>query len=206
MLNSQPSERSMSEVGEFCDLRSASAPAKNWFAVFTAPRHEKRVEEHLRVRGIESFLPLCKRARQWKDGSKGTVYLPLFSSYVFARIGRDGRVPVLTVPGVLAIVGSRRESFSVPDTYIHFLREGLLQGRIEPHPYLTIGARVRIRSGIMAGVEGILLRQKNDCRVVLTLEMIMKSVTVEVAIDEIEPVDRSCCTFPPQLAPLRDPS
>jgi transcription antitermination factor NusG len=95
---------------------------------------------------------------------------------------------VLAIPGVISIVGGGRESLSVPDSYIHFLREGLRQGKIELHPYLTSGARVRIRSGVMAGMEGILLRKKNDFRVVLTLEMIMKSVKVEVEMDDIEPV------------------
>jgi transcription antitermination factor NusG len=170
--------------------------AKKWFAVFTAPRHEKRVEKHFRVREIESFLPLFRMQRQWKDGSKGTLQLPLFSSYIFARIGCGGRLPVLAIPGVVSIVGGGRDSMCVPDSYVHFLREGLQQGKIEPHPYLTSGARVRIRSGIMAGMEGILLRKKNDFRVVLTLEMIMKSVKVEVEIDDIEPVDRSCAALP----------
>src|SRR6267154_670457 len=122
-----------------------SATAKNWFAVFTAPRHEKRVEEHLRIREIESFLPLCRMQRRWKDGSKGILQLPLFSSYIFVRIGRGGRSPVLAIPGVISIVGGGRESSSVRDSYIDFLREGLRQGKIEPHPCLTSGARVRIR-------------------------------------------------------------
>jgi len=77
----------------------------------------------------------------------------------------------------------------VPESYIHCLQEGLQQGKIEPHAYLATGTRVRIRSGVMAGMEGILLRKKNDFRVVLTLQMIMKSVKVEVELDEIEPVD-----------------
>jgi len=164
--------------------------SKNWFAVFTAPRHEKKVEEHFHVQGIESFLPLCQMPRQWKDRSKGTLYLPLFSNYIFVRIDCSGRSPVLKIPGVLSIVGGGREAWSVPDSYIHFLREGLRQGKIKPHPCLTSGTRVRIRSGVMAGMEGILLRNKNDFRVVLTLEMIMKSVRVEVEIDNVESVDQ----------------
>ena len=190
---------------ELCPIRSSlniSAMAKNWFAVFTAPRHEKRVEEYFRVREIESFLPLCQTPRQWKDGSKGTLQLPLFSSYIFARIGGGGRIPVLATPGVISIVGGGRESMSVPDSYIHFLQEGLRQGKIEPHPYLTSGTRVRIRSGVMAGMEGILLRRKNDFRVVLTLEMIMKSVRVEVELDDIEPVGRASCGYLSQAAEI----
>lgn len=164
--------------------------AKNWFAVFTVPRHEKQVEEYFRVRQIESFLPLIRMGRRWKDGSKGIVELPLFPSYTFVRIGCGGRVPVLSVPGVISIVGGGRKSMSISDSYIHFLQKGLQEGKIEPHPYLTSGTKVRIRSGVMVGVEGILLRKKNDFRVVLTLEMIMKSVKIEVELGDIEPVGR----------------
>jgi transcription antitermination factor NusG len=190
----------MSDTVASCDSGSNCSAAKNWFAVFTVPRHEKRVEEHFRVREIESFLPLYQTQRQWKDGSKWMLQLPLFSSYVFARIGRGGRVSVLEVPGVISIVGSVRESLPVADSYIHFLREALLQGKIEPHPYLTTGARVRIRSGVMAGMEGVLLHKKNNFRVVLTLEMIMKSVKVEVAMDDIEPVGRASYAYLSQIA------
>jgi transcription antitermination factor NusG len=174
--------------------------AKNWFAVFTVPRHEKRVEAHFRLREIENFLPLYQRQRQWKDGSKGMLQLPLFSSYIFVRIGWDGRVPVLKVPGVISIVGCGPQPLPIPDSYIHGLREGLRQGGIEPHPYLTAGARVRIRSGAMAGMEGVLVRKKNSFRVVLTLEMIMRSVTVEVEMEDIEPVRRTSCASDLQVA------
>lgn len=166
---------------------------RNWFAVFTLPRHEKRVQEHLSAREIEHFLPLLQAQRRWKDGSKRVLQLPLFSNYIFVRIGRQGRLPLLAVPGVLSIVGGGRESASVPESYIEFLRDGLRHGRIEAHPYLTSGSRVRIRSGIMAGTEGILLRQKSSFRVVLTLEMIMKSIRVEVQMEDIEPVEPASC-------------
>jgi|SRR5581483_648626 len=160
---------------------------KNWFAVFTTPRHEKRIEEHFRIRDIESFLPLYETQRQWKDRSKRTLFFPLFPNYIFVRIGRGDRVSVLEVPGVVAIVGGMRESLPVSDTYIHFLREGLRHGKIEPHPYLATGTKIRIRSGVMAGMEGFLVYKKNKSRVVLTLEMITKSVMAEVALDDIEP-------------------
>jgi transcription antitermination factor NusG len=171
------------------------ATTKNWFAVFTTPRHEKRVEEHFRVREIESFLPLCRIRREWKDGSKVTIQIPLFPNYIFVRIERNERVPVLEVPGVLSIVGGGRESMSIPGSYIYGLQEGLRQGKIEPHSHLAAGMRVRIRSGVMAGMEGILLRKRSDFRVVLTLQMIMKSVKVEVELDEIEPIDSASHLF-----------
>jgi transcription antitermination factor NusG len=173
---------------------SGSEAAKNWFAVFTVPRHEKRVEEHFRLREIENFLPLYQRQREWKDGSKGMLQLPLFSRYIFVRIGCEGRVPVCKVPGVISIVGCGPQPLPIPDAYIHWLREGLRHGKMEPHLHLIAGAKVRIRSGAMAGMEGVLLRKKNNYRVVLTLEMIMKSVTVEVEIENIEPVGQMCGT------------
>lgn len=175
------------------DGSHTSQSPRNWFAVFTLPRHEKRVQEHLSAREIEHFLPLLQAQRRWKDGSRRVLQLPLFSNYIFVRIGRQGRLPLLAVPGVLSIVGGGRESASVPESYIEFLRDGLRHGRIEAHPYLTSGSRVRIRSGIMAGTEGILLRQKGSFRVVLTLEMIMKSIRVEVQMQDIEPVDPASC-------------
>ncbi len=184
----------MSDTGAYCDSRSpCSPPAKNWFAVFTTPRHEKRVEEHFCSRQIESFLPLLRKQCQWKDGSKRMLQLPLLPNYIFVHLDYGERVPVLAVPGVLSIVGGGREGSTIPDKYIHSLRATLQQGRIEPHPYLTMGTRVRIRSGVMEGMEGVLLRKKNGIRVVLTIEMIMRSVIVEVGMDEIEPLARISC-------------
>lgn len=177
----------------------AAARAQDWFAVFVTPRHEKRVDEHCRVRGIESFVPLFQTQSRWKDGSKRMLQLPLFPSYIFVRVGSSTRASVLQVPGVILIVGGGRQQLPVPDSYIHFLREGLLQGRIEPHPYLTVGTRVRIRSGVMAGMEGVLVWKKNKFRVVLTLDMIMKSVTVEIAIGNIEPVGHPAAVPMPQM-------
>jgi len=175
--------------------------AKSWFAVFTVPRHEKRVETHLGLREIENFLPLCQKQRQWKDGSKGLLQLPLFSNYIFVRIDREGRVPVLRVPGVISIVGFGQQPLPVADSYIHCLREGLRQGKIEPYPYhLKEGTRVRIRSGVMAGMEGVLIRRKNSFRVVLALEMIMKSVMVEVEMEDIEPIGLISSASAPELA------
>lgn len=175
--------------------------ARNWFAVFTAPRHEKRVEAHFLLRKIENFLPVYRKEREWKDGSKGMLQLPLFPSYIFVRIGCGQRIPVLEVPGVISIV-SGPKALAVPDSYIDFLREGLRRGKIGPHPYLTAGTRVRIRSGMMAGMEGVLVRKKNNFRVVLTLEMIMSSVTVEVRMEDLELVSGTSCTSEYGLQPM----
>ena len=166
---------------------SDSTPAPKWFAAYTATHHEKHVHQALADRQVESFLPLYSTRRQWKKRLPETVHLPLFPNYVFVRISRRERTAVLGTPGVFSIVGSAREPWPVPDPDIEAIRLGLQTRKIEPHSYLTVGERVRIRAGVMTGVEGILVRKKNDFRVVLSLDAIMRSVAVEVDADDIEP-------------------
>lgn len=160
-----------------------------WFAVYTTPRHEKHVSEILMHRQIETFLPLYRTTRRWTKSRPVDLELPLFPTYVFARVAQRVRGAVLGTPGVLSIVGSGREPWPLPDFEIEALRTGLLERKIEPHRYLTVGERARIKAGVMAGVEGVLVRKKNDIRVVLSLDAIMRSVAVEVDVDDIEPAD-----------------
>jgi len=163
---------------------SESSSPSEWFAIYVMTRHEKRITEHLRIRQIEYFLPLYPARRQWKDGSKVTVQLPLFPNYLFVRTLRNQRGRVLEVPGVLSAVG-KRESSVISDIYIDSLRQAVGSGKVEPHPYLATGVLVRVRSGILAGLQGIVLRQKSNCRVVLSLELIMRSVAVEVNLADL---------------------
>src|ERR1017187_5838451 len=168
-------------------LTASADTLPRWFAVYTTPRHEKHVSEILAERQIETFLPLYRANRQWKKSSPVVLDLPLFPTYVFVRIERKSRGVILGTPGVLSIVGSSKESWPLPDFEIDALRSGLLERKIEPHPYLVVGERVRIMAGVMAGVEGVLVRKKSDLRVVLSLDTIMRSVAVEVNADDIEP-------------------
>jgi len=173
--------------------------ASRWFAVYTAPRHEKRLGEHFGVRQIEYFLPLYRTLRRWKDGSRVTLELPLFPNYIFVRICRSQRVRVLEVPGVLWIAGCGREPAPLPDGEIEALRRGMVLSKIEPHSYLVVGERVRINAGPLVGMEGVLIRKKNSFRVVLTISMIMQSIAVELDIDDLEPAK-------PTLYPIVLPS
>jgi transcription antitermination factor NusG len=160
-----------------------------WFAVYTISRHEKRVAQHLTQRDIEYYLPLYRSQRKWSDGSRVTLDLPLFPGYLFVHIKRTERVRVLDVPGALAVVGGTgREPVALPDEAIDALRIGLHLRRAEPHPLLTVGQRARIRSGALAGMEGVVVRMKNSIRVVLTVEHIQRSIAVEVDGDDLEPV------------------
>jgi transcription antitermination factor NusG len=161
-----------------------------WFAVYTNSRHEKRVAQHLTQREIEYYLPLYKAQRKWSDGSRVTLDLPLFPGYLFVHIKRNERGLVLGVPGTLAVVGGTGgEPAPLPDAAIDALRTGLHLRHAEPHPMLTVGQRARIRSGALAGMEGIVVRKKNSCRVILTLEHIQRSIAVEVDGDDLEPLE-----------------
>jgi transcription antitermination factor NusG len=180
-------------------IRAAVDSPLQWFAAYIPPRHEKHVYELLTERRIEAFLPLYRTARQWKKSRPIVLELPLFPTYVFVRIFRQTRHAVRGLPGVLSLVGSAREPWPLPDFEIDALRRSLQTGRVEPHPYLKVGERVRIKNGMMTGVEGILVRKKNDFRVVLSLETIMRSVAIEVDADDLDPADTPASWIAPKV-------
>ena len=190
MLNNQVEANLLHTSGLVQDCHPGFQIVPSWFAVYTSSRHEKRVQQHLSQRGIEHFLPIYRSQRKWSDGSRVTLDLPLFPGYIFVSIKRFERVRVLEVPGVLAIVGGTgREPAPLPEVEINALRTGLHLRQVEPHPFLTVGERVRIRSGALAGMEGVVVRMKNALRVILTMDLILQSIAVEVDAREIEPVD-----------------
>ena len=161
--------------------------SSRWYAVYTTNRHEKRVAHHFSLREIEHYLPLYRVERKWRNGLRVTLDLPLFPCYIFARIPASDRVRVLNVPGALTVVGGTgREPVPLPDADIDALRWGLQERLIEPHPRLTAGQPVRILSGAFAGMEGMVLRRKGACRVVITLKQIMQSIAVEVDESNLE--------------------
>lgn len=178
------------------DLEGSSNHLR-WYAVFTLTRHEKRVRAQCEEHQIESFLPTYKVKHRWKNRRSVHLELPLFPGYSFVRIEPRTRLHVLQLPGVISIVSSGRNMLPIPDEYMNSLREGLLVYRMEPHPGLALGCRVRISQGPMAGAVGILERDKNNFRVVLKLEMLARSVAVEVGASEIEPceIDTSSMDF-----------
>lgn len=160
----------------------------SWLAVYTSSRHEKRVAKQLSLREIENFLPLIEKQHHWSKRSTVSLELPLFPNYLFVRIAPPQRIAVLNVPGVLGIVGRGPIPSSLPDAEIDRLRQGIKLGKLEPHPYPATGERVRIKAGPMAGMEGVLLRKKNELRLVLTLDLIQRSVAVEIDAHDVEPV------------------
>jgi transcription antitermination factor NusG len=160
----------------------------HWYAVYTSPRHEKRVRQHLEYRRVESFLPLFRSIRRWKNGCKAQVELPLFPGYLFVNIPRIERVRVLDVPGVLSFVGPKAEPARLSDFEIETLRIGLHLQKFEPYRGLAIGQRVRINAGALQGLEGTLVRNAKGLRVVITVNLIQQSVAVELDADAVKPL------------------
>jgi len=178
--------------GRLSMLTSLSVDERNrldtaWWAVYTRHQHEKVVAEMLSAKGFDVFLPLYQSARRWKDRSK-VLSLPLFPCYLFVRGGIDRRLQVVTTPGVHMILFRGERVAIVPDAEIEALQravEGSL--RVEPHPFLKCGMRVRVTRGALAGVEGILIRKKNLFRLILSVDMLAQSVAVEVHSSDVEP-------------------
>jgi transcription antitermination factor NusG len=162
--------------------------AVRWYAVYTVPQNEKSAVRHLSLRSIESFLPTYDTMRVWKNRQRVHLALPLFPSYLFVRIGSRERGKVLSAPGVLRIVGNGREPLPVPDAMIDFLRSDICANKIEPYRELVVGQKVRICSGAMRGLEGVLVRKNNNLRFVLTVDLINQHAAVEIGAENLEPV------------------
>ncbi len=160
----------------------------HWYALYTCPRHEKCVAQQIEQRRIDCFLPLYRSVRRWRDRRK-ELELALFPGYVFVRLALEDRLRVLQLPSAVRLVSFNGQPAPLPEAEIEALRQRLASGtRIEPHPYLCVGRRVRVCAGPMQGLEGIIVRRKDHCRLVFSLDLIMRSVAVEVDESDVEPV------------------
>ena len=176
----------VSEQGKVVSARwPIESVIPQWCVAYTSANHEKRVTEQLLQRSVEHFLPLYESVRRWKD-RRIKLQLPLFPGYVFVRLPLCDRMKVLQVPGVARLVGFNGQPAVLADKEIEALRTSTI-ARLgaKPHPYLTVGRRVRIQRGVLEGVEGILIRRKNALRVVLSIDLIMRSVSVEVDASDL---------------------
>jgi transcription antitermination factor NusG len=159
---------------------------QRWYAVYTCANHEKRIAAQFDERSIENFLPLYETVRRWKD-RRMRIALPLFPGYIFVRHSLLKRLDILQVPGVVRLVGFNNIAAPLPIEDIETLRYGLKRSyNAEPHPYLTIGRRVRVVHGPFDGLEGILLRRKGNLRVVISIHLIMRSVAVDVDLSDVQ--------------------
>jgi len=175
--------RALAAVGTWDSPPEYSQP--HWYAAYTCANHEKTTAAQMVQHGIGHFLPTYESVRRWKD-RRVRLDTPLFPGYVFVFLALRDRINVLQVPGVVHLVSFNGHPAPLPTDLIADLRKWLNELRVEPHPFLTIGRRVRIRSGPLQGTVGILLRRKNDCRVVLSVDLIQRSVAVEVDLVDLE--------------------
>lgn len=159
-----------------------SNQVEHWYALQTRARHEKIVAERLGMRGVQTFLPTATEVHRWSDRKK-KVEVPLFSCYLFARLAptKVDRLRVLCVDGVFSFVGGRGEGLPIPDEQIDAVR-ALVESQLpcSSHPFLKIGQRVRIRSGSLDGLEGILVSRNGDSTLVISVDAIQRSLSVRV--------------------------
>jgi transcription antitermination factor NusG len=164
---------------------------QHWYAAYTCAQHEKRVAEQMTKREVEHFLPLYCSVRRWKD-RRVRLTLPLFPGYVFVRLALQDRLRVLQIPSLVRLIGFGELPAALPDAEIEILRSGLAnQLHAEPHPFLTVGRRVRIVRGPLAGLEGILRCKKNNFRLVVSVELIQRAFAVDVDAADVQPVQES---------------
>ncbi|MGH9678338.1 MAG: transcription termination/antitermination protein NusG [Candidatus Acidiferrales bacterium] len=160
----------------------------HWYALYTFANHEKSVAAELAARSVEHFLPLYSSVRRWKD-RRVTLDLPLFPGYIFVRVALCNRLRVVQIPSVARLVGFGGMPVALPDPQMDVLRSGFSGSpHAEPHPFLAVGRRVRITGGPFAGLEGVLKRRRNDLRVVVSLDLIQRSVAVDVDAAALAPV------------------
>jgi transcription antitermination factor NusG len=167
-------------------LNPALGDSHRWYAVYTYPRHEKAVREQLESKSIEAFLPTFASESHWKD-RRVRIQTPLFPGYVFTRIDLSERSKVFAVSGVIRMVSFNGTPAPIDDTEIQAVRLCLEQGvAVQPYPFLEVGDRVRVRSGVLKGLEGLISRCKNERRLIIPISLINQSVAVEIDVQLLE--------------------
>ncbi len=160
----------------------------SWYAAYTCANHEKRASTHISQRGFECFFPTYSTVRRWSD-RRVELEMPLFPGYIFVHLDLCDRLKVLQAPGVARIVGFGGQPVALPDEQINLLRAGLDAGlHFQPHPYLTIGRRVRLKSGPLAGIQGILRRHRGNLRVLISIELIQRALLVDADVADVEEI------------------
>ena len=163
---------------------------QSWFAVQTKARHEKRVAAELEEKGVAAFLPLFTEVHQWSD-RKRKVDLPLFTTYVFVRIGGDqsSRISVLQTNSVFRFVGSRGIGIPIPDEQIEALQT-IVRRKVPftPYPFLNLGQKVRVRGGSLDGVCGVLSAVNDDRSLIVSVEGIQRSIAIRIDGYGVEPI------------------
>jgi transcriptional antiterminator NusG len=156
-----------------------------WHVIHVLSNHEKRVAQHLEVRTVEYYLPLYKEKVKWTDRTV-LAERPLFSGYVFARVDPQYRIPVISTPGVLRLLGEQMRDL-VEDEVLEKIRTGLAKGLpMRPHPSINVGTKVRIRNGVFEGVEGVVSELRQQCKVIIALSAVRQCFSLEAEIDDLQ--------------------
>ena len=158
-----------------------------WYALYVSPNRERVVSQLLRDRGYEVFMPTYRRLRQWSD-RRVELDWPLFPGYTFGRFDLERSFPVLKMPGVVRFVGFGNRPVALPDSEIDAVRRMAAEGsQMWPHRFLRSGRRIRVQQGPLAGVEGMLVRVKSGHRLVISIDILQRSVAAEVDIAHVRP-------------------
>ena len=164
------------------------ATREQWFALQLRPNHERVVQAALRTKGYAEFLPLYRKRNRWSDRFKD-IDLPLFPGYIFSKFDARLRLPILTIPGVVSIIGIGRQPEPVNESELNAIRRFVESGlSVMPWPFLRAGDLVLIEGGALAGLEGILIQTKSQYRVVVSLGLLQRSVSVEIDRSIIRPL------------------
>jgi transcription antitermination factor NusG len=170
------------------DLRQCD---KQWVALQVRPRYEFVTANILRSKGYEEFLPVYATKRKWSDRTK-TIVAPLFRGYVFCKMDKSVKFPVITTPGVIRIVGSSSGTVHIGDDEIETIRMAERSGReVQPWAFFNIGDRVQINAGPLAGLAGVLVAYQNKHRLVISVDLIQSSMAVEVEGDALTLIEQT---------------
>jgi transcription antitermination factor NusG len=162
--------------------------SQHWYVAYTASHCEKKAAAEILRRGVECFLPLYRSPRRWSD-RRVLLDLPLFPGYVFVRLALQDRMQVLQVPHVVRFISFAGSPAVLPDKEIEVIRAAIIgKFSVEPHPFLTVGRRVRVVGGPLTGLEGILLRKKNRFRFVVSIQLIRSAFVVDVDAMDVQPL------------------
>lgn len=175
-----------------------------WHAVYTKHQHEKSVARSLTQRNLETLLPLYPQMHKWKDRNQ-LILSPVFPCYVFVRANLERKAEILRTPGVCWLVGNGGYASRIPPEDLEVVRAVANATHAEPHPFLQAGDRVRVHSGPLSGVEGILIRLRNQFRLILSVQLLNQSAAVEVDLDNVERIspDSEAAAAPPRLLGVR---
>lgn len=176
----------------------SAAPERHWYAVQVTPRHEKKVTTGLGEKQLPTFLPVVPELHHWSDRQQ-RVEIPLFAGYTFVRLSAEveERVAVLRTPGVVRLVGHGFTGTPIPDKQIEDI--SLLVNsrlRLEPYPFLNVGDRVRVRNGALVGVEGILIGKSADATLIVSIDLLQRSLAARIHGFDVERVGRASSTMP----------